>query len=113
MSLNTIEVTVVNKVQEAQDIASFELARVDGASLPPFSAGSHIDVQVNGDIVRQYSLCNDATEHHRYLIGVLGHSEAAGQARSGAGHGGDAGGQPLPGHPGAGGRADLRDPRHA
>jgi vanillate O-demethylase ferredoxin subunit len=71
MSLNTIEVKVVDKVQEAQDIASFELARVDGASLPPFSAGSHIDVQVNGDIVRQYSLCNHPGETHRYLIAVL------------------------------------------
>jgi vanillate O-demethylase ferredoxin subunit len=71
MSLNTIKVKVVNKVQEAVDIASFELAREDGASLPPFSAGSHIDVQVNGDIVRQYSLCNHPNETHRYLIAVL------------------------------------------
>ncbi|MDB5991491.1 MAG: oxidoreductase [Herbaspirillum sp.] len=71
MSTNKIEVKVINKVLEAQDIASFELARTDGASLPPFSAGSHIDVQVKGDIVRQYSLCNHPGETHRYLIAVL------------------------------------------
>ncbi|HEY4074495.1 MAG TPA: PDR/VanB family oxidoreductase [Herbaspirillum sp.] len=71
MSLNTIKVKVVNKVQEALDIASFELEPVEGKSLPPFSAGSHIDVQVNGDIVRQYSLCNHPSETHRYLIAVL------------------------------------------
>jgi vanillate O-demethylase ferredoxin subunit len=71
MSLNTIKVKVINKVQEALDIASFELAREDGASLPSFSAGSHIDVQVNDDILRQYSLCNPPHETYRYLIAVL------------------------------------------
>jgi vanillate monooxygenase ferredoxin subunit len=39
--------------------------------LPPFSAGSHVDVHVPGGITRQYSLCNDPAESHRYLIGVL------------------------------------------
>jgi vanillate O-demethylase ferredoxin subunit len=70
MSMNEFSVKVVAKVAEAQDIASFELARVDGAPLPPFSAGSHIDVQVGG-LTRQYSLCNDPNETHRYLIAVL------------------------------------------
>jgi vanillate monooxygenase ferredoxin subunit len=66
-----IPVKVLRKQQEAQDIASFELARPDGAALPAFSAGSHIDVQVPGGLTRQYSLCNDAAENHRYRIAVL------------------------------------------
>jgi vanillate O-demethylase ferredoxin subunit len=66
-----IAVKVLRKQQEAQDIASFELARPDGSALPAFSAGSHIDVQVPGGPVRQYSLCNDAAENHRYRIAVL------------------------------------------
>jgi vanillate O-demethylase ferredoxin subunit len=66
-----IPVKVVRRKQEAQDIASFELARPDGAPLPAFSAGSHIDVQVPGGLTRQYSLCNDAAENHRYRIAVL------------------------------------------
>jgi len=66
-----IAVKVLRKQQEAVGIASFELARVDGAGLPPFSAGSHIDVQVPGGLTRQYSLCNDAAEQHRYRIAVL------------------------------------------
>jgi vanillate O-demethylase ferredoxin subunit len=70
MSTSAFTVKVVGKVAEAQDIASFELARVDGAALPPFSAGSHIDVQIGG-VTRQYSLCNDPKETHRYLIAVL------------------------------------------
>jgi vanillate O-demethylase ferredoxin subunit len=69
--MENLAVTVVRKRQEAQDIASFELARADGAALPAFSAGSHIDVQVPAGLTRQYSLCNDAAEQHRYRIAVL------------------------------------------
>jgi vanillate O-demethylase ferredoxin subunit len=66
-----IAVKVLRKKQEAEDIASFELGRPDGAPLPAFSAGSHVDVQVPGGLTRQYSLCNDAAERHRYRIAVL------------------------------------------
>jgi vanillate O-demethylase ferredoxin subunit len=66
-----LTVKVLRRTQVAEGIVSFELARADGAPLPSFSAGSHIDVQVPGGPVRQYSLCNDATERHRYRIAVL------------------------------------------
>ena len=69
--METIAVKVVKKTQEADDIVSFELARADGAPLPPFSAGSHIDVHPPGGLTRQYSLCNASTEQHRYRIAVL------------------------------------------
>jgi vanillate monooxygenase ferredoxin subunit len=66
-----IEVRVATRVVEAEDVLSFELQAVDGSVLPSFSAGSHIDVQVPGGLVRQYSLCNDPGETHRYQIAVL------------------------------------------
>lgn len=66
-----ISVRISRKAVEATDIVSLELAPLESASLPPFSAGSHIDVEVKPGLVRQYSLCNDPTESHRYLIGVL------------------------------------------
>jgi vanillate O-demethylase ferredoxin subunit len=69
--MNTLSVKVTAKVQEAEDIYSFELASTDGKSLPPFSAGSHVDVQIKDGLTRQYSLCNDPTEQHRYQIAVL------------------------------------------
>jgi vanillate monooxygenase ferredoxin subunit len=69
--MESLAVTVVRKAREAEGIASFELARADGAPLPAFSAGSHIDVQVPGGLTRQYSLCNDSGEQHRYRIAVL------------------------------------------
>jgi len=69
--MESLAVQVVRKVREAEDIASFELASAGGAPLPAFSAGSHIDVQVPGGLTRQYSLCNDSAEQHRYRIAVL------------------------------------------
>jgi vanillate O-demethylase ferredoxin subunit len=69
--MSTIEVRVARKAREADGICSYELVRADGAPLPPFDAGAHIDVHVPGGPVRQYSLCNPPGETHRYLIGVL------------------------------------------
>jgi len=69
--MENIAVKVVRKTREALDIAGFELARVDGGALPAFSAGSHIDVQLPDGLTRQYSLCNDSGEQHRYRIAVL------------------------------------------
>lgn len=66
-----IDVVVVSRKNEAQDICSYELARVDDSALPGFSAGAHIDVHLPGGLIRQYSLCNHPEDHHRYLIGVL------------------------------------------
>lgn len=71
MSPATLKVRVARKAVEALDICTFELVAADGGTLPAFSAGSHLDVQVPGGLTRQYSLCNDPGESHRYLIGVL------------------------------------------
>lgn len=66
-----IEVRVARKTQEAQGICAFELVAAEGGALPAFDAGAHIDVHLPDGLVRQYSLCNDPGETHRYLIGVL------------------------------------------
>lgn len=71
MSGATLSVRVARKALEAEGICSFELVGADGAPLPAFSAGSHVDVSLPGGLSRQYSLCNDPTETHRYLIAVL------------------------------------------
>jgi vanillate O-demethylase ferredoxin subunit len=71
MSDATLTVRVTRRRREAVDIDTFELCDVDGKPLPSFSAGSHIDVHLPNGLTRQYSLCNDPTEGHRYLIGVL------------------------------------------
>ena len=63
---------LVNAIHvEAEDIRSFELVDPEGVDLLPFTAGSHVDVTPPGSPIRQYSLCNDPAERHRYVLGVL------------------------------------------
>ncbi len=73
-----MSVKVSARTEEATDIVSFELADAVGRSLPPFSAGAHIDVDVGDGLIRQYSLCNHPDEQHRYLIAVLKVSQSRG-----------------------------------
>lgn len=80
----TLQVRVARKAAEAQDIVTLELVAADGSALPAFSAGSHIDVQLPNGFTRQYSLCNDPQETHRYQIGVL--RDAASRGGSAAVH---------------------------
>jgi tetrachlorobenzoquinone reductase len=56
--------------READDISVLEFRRLEGAALPPFSAGSHIDLHLGNGLVRSYSLINCPSETHRYMIGV-------------------------------------------
>src|SRR5947209_15187515 len=84
MADSTLTVRVTRRTAEAVDIDTFELIDADGKALPPFSAGSHIDAHLPGGMTRQYSLCNDPTESHRYLIGVL--RDAASRGGSAAMH---------------------------
>ncbi|GJJ04363.1 vanillate O-demethylase oxidoreductase [Duganella rhizosphaerae] len=71
MNTELLQVRVERRHVEAEDICTYELVNADGAPLPPFTAGAHIDVHLGAGLVRQYSLCNPPQERHRYLIGVL------------------------------------------
>ena len=71
----TFEVTVHERRVEAQGVVCLDLRPQSGqAALPPFSAGAHVDVELplgkGPPLLRQYSLCNDPAETHRYVIGV-------------------------------------------
>ena len=77
----TLRVRVSKKTVEARDICSFELLPADGHTLPAFSAGSHIDIEVAG-LTRQYSLCNDPAESDRYLIAVLRDTNSRGGSKA-------------------------------
>lgn len=55
MQAPAFHVEVIRKAVEAVDICTYELAGIDGKALPPFSAGSHIDVQLpNGAGPREW-----------------------------------------------------------
>ena len=78
----SLKVRVARKADEALDIRTFELVDVSGKALPAFSAGSHVDVHLPNGLTRQYSLCNDPTETHRYLLGVLRDAASRGGSRT-------------------------------
>ncbi|CAD6543142.1 PDR/VanB family oxidoreductase [Paraburkholderia metrosideri] len=78
MTTATLDVKISKKWEEAQGICAFELTSENGVALPPFSAGSHIDVHLPGGLIRQYSLCNNPNESNRYHIAVLRDAEGRG-----------------------------------
>jgi vanillate O-demethylase ferredoxin subunit len=82
----TLRVRVARISREAEDILSYELVPTGDGPLPAFEAGAHLDVHVPGGFVRQYSLCNDAEETHRYVIAVQ--RDARGRGGSEAMHAG-------------------------
>lgn len=77
-----LQVKVTKKTREAEGICAFELSDPKGKALPPFSAGAHIDVHLHDGMVRQYSLCNDPRETHRYLICVQREPASRGGSRA-------------------------------
>lgn len=62
------ELTVVRRVDEADGVVSLHLVDPAGSPLPPWDAGSHVDVVLPDGTARQYSLSGAATE---WAISVL------------------------------------------
>lgn len=54
----------------ARDTIAVEFVREDGAPLPAFSAGAHLDLILPNGIRRSYSLCSSPAERHHYVVGV-------------------------------------------
>lgn len=79
---NRLKVRIAKRFNEATDICTFELVDVKGGLLPVFTAGSHIDVYLPNGITRQYSLFNDPSERHRYLIAVLNAEDSRGGSKT-------------------------------
>lgn len=53
---------------EAEDVVSLRLA--NGAPLPAWRPGAHLDLVLPSGLVRQYSLCGDPSEKDHYRIAV-------------------------------------------
>src|SRR5450830_983361 len=81
MSSSLLSVRVQAMRFEAQGIVSVELMSPEGAALPAFEAGSHIDLHLANGVVRSYSLLNAPAERHRYVVGVLNDRNSRGGSR--------------------------------
>lgn len=71
MSDSMLYVQITERQKAADDIIVIELVPVDGGTLPPFDPGSHVDVEIEPDLTRQYSLCGDPARSDRYRLGIL------------------------------------------
>jgi len=67
----SLSVRVRSIVYQGDYINQYEVVDPDGGELPPFNAGDHIDLYFRDGRIRQYSLCNDPKERHRYIFAVL------------------------------------------
>lgn len=78
-----MEKLLVKSIRDiARNIKTFELVDPEGAELSAFSAGTHIEFKLPGGTERQYSLCNDPAETHRYVIAVLQEKESRGGSKA-------------------------------
>lgn len=64
----SLRVSALRMVADA--IRAVELVAADGAPLPGFTAGAHIDLKLPGDLSRSYSLTNGPETVDRYVIAV-------------------------------------------
>jgi ferredoxin-NADP reductase len=64
----------------AEGVAVLELRDPTGGDLPAWSPGAHVDLNLPGGMVRQYSLCGDPQDRSVWQVGVL--REPAGRGGS-------------------------------
>ena len=63
-------VILKRRTEMTADIARYDLVDPEGAELPPFDAGAHIDVVIAPEYLRQYSLAGDPSDRSKYVLGV-------------------------------------------
>jgi vanillate monooxygenase ferredoxin subunit len=66
-----LAVRVLERREAAIDVLSFVLVAADGGSLPPCSAGAHIDITLPNGMMRQYSLCKADSARGAYELAIL------------------------------------------
>ena len=73
-----LSLTVSERVIEADDVVSLTLVDPSGAPLPEWTPGSHIDVHIGNDLVRQYSLSSHVRDRDMWRVSVLREAEGGG-----------------------------------
>ena len=62
MTDQLLNVVVRKRHEQGADVVVLDLAAVNGAPLPAFEAGAHVDILLGDGLVRQYSLCGDPAQ---------------------------------------------------
>lgn len=62
----------------AEDVVLLTLVHPEGADLPAWAPGAHIDLVISSDITRQYSLCGSPQDSTSFRIGILRAADSRG-----------------------------------
>jgi ferredoxin-NADP reductase len=77
----TLELLVRQMRWESEGVVSLLLEDRDGAQLPPWSAGAHVDVELQPGLVRHYSLFGSPLDKAEYRVAVLAEPGGRGGSR--------------------------------
>lgn len=66
-----LDLVVEKKESMAEGVVQLTLRSPDGAELPAWEPGAHIDLVLDDELTRQYSLCGDPAERSVLQIAVL------------------------------------------
>lgn len=72
------ELVVAGREDLVPGIVALRLEAADGGDLPLWQPGSHIDLVLGEDLVKQYSLCGDPADRQSYRVAVLREDDGAG-----------------------------------
>ncbi|QJY48271.1 PDR/VanB family oxidoreductase [Pseudonocardia broussonetiae] len=66
-----IELVVDDRSEVADGVVALRLRDPSGADLPAWEPGAHVDLVLEDDLVRQYSLCGDPADRTSWRVAVL------------------------------------------
>ncbi|MGW0036926.1 PDR/VanB family oxidoreductase [Gordonia sp. NPDC003376] len=72
---------VIGKESVADGVVALTLADTDGGQVPRWEPGAHIDLVLDDDTVRQYSLCGDESDPDTLRVAVLREQDGRGGSR--------------------------------
>ncbi|WP_428339009.1 PDR/VanB family oxidoreductase [Mycobacterium sp.] len=76
------DLVVTERRDEAEDVVALRLARPDGAGMPKWQPGAHIDLMLDCGLIRQYSLTGNAVSGgSSWEIAVLREHDGRGGSR--------------------------------
>jgi len=65
------DLVVTARDELAEGVVTLTLANPDGAALPSWTPGAHVDLMLKPGLVRQYSLCSSPSDSASWKVGVL------------------------------------------
>ncbi|MEU3271261.1 PDR/VanB family oxidoreductase [Saccharomonospora sp. NPDC006951] len=66
-----MQLIIAERRDEADGVISLVLTPVDNRELPAWTPGAHVDLFLDDGLIRQYSLCSDPGDRHRWRLGIL------------------------------------------